>query len=51
MDMHKRDAEEEDRLKDKTAYGEFVSTFNGWVSFEEQNRKARHIDDITRKKE
>lgn len=46
--MVKRDSEVEDKLKDKTAYGEFVSTFHGWVSFEEQNRKAKHIQRITR---
>lgn len=48
VDMVKRDSEVEDKLKDKTAYGEFVSTFHGWVSFEEQNRKAKHIQRITR---
>lgn len=48
VEMHQRDSEEEDALIDKTAYGEFMSTFNGWISFEEQNRKAKHIVRITK---
>ena len=50
VDMHKRDSEEEDKLKDKTAYGEFISTFNGWISFEEQSKNAKHIQEITKEK-
>jgi len=50
VDMYRRDTEEEDKLKDKTPYGEFVSTFHGWVSFEEQNKNAKHIQNITKEK-
>ncbi len=48
--MLDRDSEEADGLIDKTAYGEFVSTFHGWTSFEEQIKNVDHIYDITKKK-
>lgn len=51
VDMHQRDSEEEDALIDKTAYGEFVSTFHGWISFEQQNKRAKHIVRITKEKQ
>lgn len=50
VEMPDRDSEEADGLIDKTAYGEFVSTFHGWTSFEEQAKNARHIYEITRKR-
>ncbi len=50
VEMPDRDSEEEDGLIDKTAYGEFVSTFHGWASFEEQIKSADRIYNITKEK-
>lgn len=50
VEMLDRDSEEADGLIDKTAYGEFVSTFHGWVSFEEQIENANRIYEITNKR-
>ena len=50
VDNYERDTAVEDALIDKTVYGEFVSTFHGWVSFEDQNRRAKLIENITKGK-
>jgi hypothetical protein len=49
VNMYQRDSEEEDALIDKTAYGEFVSTFHGWTSFEHQLENTKRIRQITEK--
>ncbi|RKD33756.1 hypothetical protein [Thermohalobacter berrensis] len=48
LDMYKKDDEIESLLTDKTAYGEWMSTTNGWVSFEEQNNHVDHMEEITK---
>ncbi len=50
VEMLDKDSEEQDKLLDKSAYGEFVSTFHGWASFEEQIKSAERIYRITGKK-
>ena len=37
--------------EDATKYGEFVSSYFGWVSLEEQKRQAEKLQKITKKKE
>ena len=38
-----------EEYEDVTKYGEFVSSFFGWISLEEQKRNARIMEDITKK--
>ena len=37
--------------EDTTKYGEFVSSYFGWVSLDEQKRQAEKLQKITKKKE
>lgn len=37
--------------EDATKYGEFVSSYFGWVSLEKQKKQAEKIENITKKKE
>ncbi len=48
--MLDKDDEEQDRILDKSAYGEFIPTFHGWAGFEEQLKSAERIYRITGKK-
>ena len=48
--MRKKDSEVQDSLTDKSAYGEFVPTFHGWASSEEQIKSAERIYKSTGKK-
>lgn len=36
----------EDKLNDISLYGEFMATFNYWVSSEEQKNKVQHLQNI-----
>ena len=51
MDQNDYDKELEDKLSDISLYGEFMSTFNYWVSSEEQKNKVRHLQSIGKPKE
>ena len=51
MDQKKYYEELEDKLNDISLYGEFMSTFNYWVSSEEQKNKVQHLQTIGKPKE
>lgn len=36
-------------VEDTTKYGEFISSFDGWQSFEEQKRRVNHLENNTKK--
>ncbi len=40
----------DERIEDTTMYGEFVSSFDGWVSIDKQKKDARHLEKISEKK-
>ncbi len=33
-------------IEDGTEYGEFVATFDAWMTPEEQKRRARHLENL-----
>ena len=35
-------------IEDATKYGEFISSYFGWISMEKQKKRARELEDITR---
>lgn len=35
-------------IEDATKYGEFISSYFGWISMEKQKRRARELEDITK---
>lgn len=37
--------------EDTTKYGEFVSSYFGWISLEEQKRQAEKLQKITKKED
>lgn len=50
MDQNDYNKELEDKLNDISLYGEFMSTFNYWVSSEEQKNKVQHLQSIGKSK-
>lgn len=32
--------------EDRTEYGEFIATFDAWMTPEEQKRRARYLEDL-----
>lgn len=36
-----------EKTEDFTAYGEFISSYHKWVSFEKQRKKARWLMEVT----
>ena len=46
MDQKDYYEELEDKLNDISLYGEFMSTFNYWVSSEEQKNKAQYLQTL-----
>ena len=33
-------------IEDTTEYGEFIASFDAWLTPEEQKRRAKHIEDL-----
>ena len=46
MNQNDYNGELEDKLNDTSLYGEFMATFNYWVSSEEQKNKVQHLQAI-----
>ena len=34
--------------EDVTKYGEFISSFDAWLSFEQQKSRAKHLENATK---
>ena len=34
-------------VEDRTEYGEFIATFDAWMTPEEQRRRARYLEEST----
>jgi len=34
-------------IEDSTEYGEFIATFDAWMTPEEQRRRAKYLEDST----
>lgn len=39
----------DERIEDNTQYGEFISSFDQWTTFERQQRIANHLENCTEK--
>ena len=35
-------------VEDRTEYGEFIATFDAWMTPEEQRRRAKYLEDSTK---
>lgn len=35
-------------VEDSTEYGEFIATFDAWMTPEEQKRRAKYLEDSTK---
>lgn len=35
-------------IEDSTEYGEFIATFDAWMTPEEQKRRAKYLEDSTK---
>ena len=35
-------------IEDSTEYGEFIATFDAWMTPEEQKRRAKYLEDISK---
>ncbi len=38
-------------VEDSTEYGEFIATFDAWMTPEEQKRRANYLENLTRQDE
>jgi hypothetical protein len=38
----------DERIEDTTMYGEFISSFNQWMTPERQMKKAKYMEEITK---
>lgn len=37
----------DERIEDVTMYGEFVASFDQWMTPDRQRKKARHLEEVT----
>lgn len=45
---HRKNLIRDERIEDTTMYGEFISSFDQWVTIDEQRRRVRHIEEISK---
>lgn len=38
----------DERIEDVTMYGEFVSSFDQWMTPDRQKKKAEHLEEVTK---
>lgn len=41
--------EENEDMEDVTKYGEFVSSYFAWIPIEKQKKRAKELDEMTKK--
>lgn len=41
--------EENEEMEDVTKYGEFVSSYFAWIPIEKQKKRAKELDEMTKK--
>jgi len=46
--MSKSNKKNYEKREDTTKYGEFISSFFGWISLKEQKKKANELENITK---
>ncbi len=37
----------DERIEDTTMYGEFISSFDQWITMDNQRKRVRHIEEIS----
>ena len=37
----------DERMEDVTMYGEFISSFDQWITPDKQRRRVRHLENLT----
>ena len=45
-DKKQKNHKEKGMIEDATEYGEFIASFDAWMTPEEQRRRAKHIEDL-----
>lgn len=45
----KNEFEKNDHVEDTTKYGEFISSYFNWLPPEKQKKRAKELDDMTKK--
>lgn len=38
----------EERIEDVTMYGEFISSFDQWVTLDNQRKRVKHLEEISK---
>ena len=38
----------DERIEDVTMYGEFISSFDQWTTIDNQRRRVRHIEEVSK---
>jgi hypothetical protein len=39
----------DERIEDVTQYGEFISSFDQWMTLDRQRKNAEHLEEVTQK--
>jgi len=47
MDKKRKNVRKEEDIEDATKYGEFISSFDNWITMDKQKRRVNHIEKIT----
>ncbi len=38
----------DERIEDATMYGEFISSFDQWITMDDQRKRVRHIEEVSK---
>ena len=50
MDKKRKNARKED-IEDTTMYGELISSFDNWITMDNQRKRVGHIEKVTEKQD
>ncbi|MGE5474720.1 MAG: hypothetical protein ACM3UU_10920 [Ignavibacteriales bacterium] len=51
MDKQRKNVRKKEDIEDTTLYGEFISSFDNWITMDNQRKRVEQIENKTDKKE
>ncbi|MGE5328725.1 MAG: hypothetical protein ACM3KR_04365 [Deltaproteobacteria bacterium] len=51
MDKKRKNIKKREEIEDATAYGEFISSFDNWITMDNQRKRVNKIEKLTEEKD
>jgi len=51
MDKKRKNVRKDEDIEDTTMYGELISSFDNWITMDNQRKRVGHIEKVTEKQD